>query len=128
MKYLHFIGIGGIGMSGLAAWCRSLNIRVSGSDRDAGKKENSHIFGPLRNQGIELFPQDGSFAKAGLPDALLLFALRARFQPVTPALLGCRKGYSSVLRLYAILYAVMHPDVKEIFENRKKTDRSFARM
>lgn len=71
MKHIHFIGIGGIGMSGLASWCRSLGIRVSGSDRDAGKTENAHIFVPLRNQNIELFPQDGSFVNCGIPEAIV---------------------------------------------------------
>ncbi|MBR7140471.1 MAG: hypothetical protein IKD44_13145 [Lentisphaeria bacterium] len=71
MKHLHFVGIGGIGMSGLASWCRSLNIKVTGSDRDSGKAENNHILAPLRAQGIEIFPQDGSFINAGKPDFLI---------------------------------------------------------
>lgn len=71
MKKLHFVGIGGIGMSGLASWCRSLNIQVTGSDRDSGKAENAHILSPLKAQGIEIFPQDGSFLKNGKPDFLV---------------------------------------------------------
>ena len=71
MKKLHFVGIGGIGMSGLASWCRSLGIEVTGSDRDSGKAENAHILSPLKAQGIEIFPQDGSYFKAGKPDFLV---------------------------------------------------------
>ena len=71
MKKLHFVGIGGIGMSGLASWCRSLNIQVTGSDRDSGKAENAHIFSPLKAQGIKIFPQDGSYISAGKPDFLV---------------------------------------------------------
>ena len=71
MKHLHFIGIGGIGMSGLAAWCRALGMKVTGSDRDAGKSENAHILGPLKKQGAVIFPQDGSYAVSGRPDALV---------------------------------------------------------
>ena len=71
MKHLHFVGIGGIGMSGLASWCRALDIKVTGSDRDSGKAENSHILAPLRAQGIEIFPQDGSFIQGGKPDFLV---------------------------------------------------------
>lgn len=71
MKHLHFVGIGGIGMSGLASWCRALDIKVTGSDRDSAKSENAHIFAPLRAQGIEIFPQDGSFIKTGTPDYLV---------------------------------------------------------
>ena len=71
MKSLHFVGIGGIGMSGLASWCRALGITVSGSDRDVGKSENAHILSPLKAQGITIFPQDGSFMTAEAPDALV---------------------------------------------------------
>ena len=71
MKHLHFVGIGGIGMSGLASWCRALNIKVTGSDRDSGKTENSHILSPLKAQGIEIFPQDGSYINSGRPDFLV---------------------------------------------------------
>ncbi len=71
MKHLHFIGIGGIGMSGLASWCRTLDIKVTGSDRDASKTENAHILSPLKAQGIEIFPQDGSFIRSGKPDFLI---------------------------------------------------------
>ena len=71
MRHLHFIGIGGIGMSGLAAWCRALGMKVTGSDRAAAKAENAAIFTPLKNQGITIFPQDGSYIAAGVPDALV---------------------------------------------------------
>ena len=71
MKSLHFVGIGGIGMSGLASWCRALGYKVSGSDRDAGKSENAHILSPLKAQEITIFPQDGSFMTAGAPDAIV---------------------------------------------------------
>ena len=85
MKHLHFVGIGGIGMSGLASWCRSLNIKVTGSDRDSGKAENNHILAPLRAQGIEIFPQDGSFINAGKPDFLIYSsAIEADNQTLSP--------------------------------------------
>ena len=35
MTRIHFIGIGGIGMSGLAAMCADLGVTVTGSDRGA---------------------------------------------------------------------------------------------
>ena len=68
---LHFIGIGGIGMSGLAAMAQHLGYQVSGSDRGADKAENQRIFSALKTQGIKIYPQDGSFAKEGLPDFLV---------------------------------------------------------
>lgn len=71
MKKLHFIGIGGIGMSGLAAMARTMGLSVTGSDRGADRPENRHIFSALKKQGIAIYPQDGSFAQAGLPDAVV---------------------------------------------------------
>ncbi len=47
-RHLHFIGIGGAGMSGLALVCRELGAEVSGSDR----AESSYME-RLRNAGIE---------------------------------------------------------------------------
>ena len=38
--WAHFVGIGGIGMSGLAQLLREMGCRVSGSDRDSEKPEN----------------------------------------------------------------------------------------
>jgi len=68
---LHFVGVGGIGMSGLAQMCRSLGCRVSGSDRALNKPENQRIFDALRKQGILLYPQDGSGVTEGKPDFLV---------------------------------------------------------
>ena len=71
MKKLHFIGIGGIGMSGLAAMGHDLGIEITGSDRGAGKPENRRIFSALEKQGIKIYPQDGSFARETLPDHIV---------------------------------------------------------
>ena len=68
---IHFVGIGGIGMSGLAAMCYNLGYEVTGSDRGADKVENQRILGALRNQGIVIYPQDGSFVKDGLPEKIV---------------------------------------------------------
>ncbi len=70
-KKLHFIGIGGIGMSALAQFCRALGCAVSGSDRGADRPENARILAPLAAQGIAIYPQDGSFIKAGAPDFIV---------------------------------------------------------
>lgn len=72
MKNLHFIGIGGIGMSSLAAAACDMGIAVSGSDRGAERPENRHIIQPLKHQGIKIYPQDGSrFAVYPLPDTIV---------------------------------------------------------
>jgi UDP-N-acetylmuramate--alanine ligase len=59
-RRLHFIGIGGAGMSGLALVCRELGASVSGSDR-----ADSSYMGRLRAAGLE--PVVGHDA-ANLPD------------------------------------------------------------
>ena len=68
---LHFVGIGGIGMSGLAQMYAASGFRVSGSDRGADRQENKRIFDALTAQGIKIFPQDGSFIKKITPDFLV---------------------------------------------------------
>jgi UDP-N-acetylmuramate--alanine ligase len=60
-RRLHFIGIGGAGMSGLALVAHALGASVTGSDRAAG----SPYAGPLRAAGIE--PVVGHDA-ANVPD------------------------------------------------------------
>jgi UDP-N-acetylmuramate--alanine ligase len=59
-RRLHFVGIGGAGMSGLALVARTLGASVTGSDR----AESSYM-GPLRAAGIE--PAIGHDA-ANVPD------------------------------------------------------------
>ena len=71
-KSLHFVGIGGIGMSGLAQMFADLGCTVTGSDRALGHPENERIFAALRQCGAKLFPQDGSaYADGYAPDAIV---------------------------------------------------------
>ncbi|MDY6863124.1 MAG: Mur ligase domain-containing protein, partial [Thermodesulfobacteriota bacterium] len=56
-KTLHFIGIGGSGMSSLALFAKKRGINVTGSDRSFDRKENKELFTNLFNEGIILFPQ-----------------------------------------------------------------------
>ncbi len=67
----HLVGIGGIGMSGLAQLLVNLGCVVSGSDRGIGEPENRRIFQALEAQHVRLFPQDGSYIKDSKPDALI---------------------------------------------------------
>ena len=69
---LHFVGVGGIGMSGLAQMFVDLGCTVTGSDRALGHPENERIFTALRRCGVKLFPQDGSaYADGYAPDAII---------------------------------------------------------
>lgn len=68
---LHFVGIGGIGMSGLAQMCAYAGFVVSGSDRGSDRPENRRILDMLELQGIRIYPQDGSYIADGKPDVLV---------------------------------------------------------
>jgi len=59
-KKIHFIGIGGVGMSGLAQVARWQGEAVSGSDRFFDRGEASDLRTCLEGEGIAIFPQDGS--------------------------------------------------------------------
>lgn len=61
-KHIHFIGIGGIGMSALARFFLAEKKQVSGSDRAA-----SLITDALEKEGVEFFPEQvASNIKAGI--------------------------------------------------------------
>ncbi len=58
MRRIHFIGIGGVGMNGLAQLAACSDYSVSGSDR--AYSPDSETFQALEDIGISIFPQDGS--------------------------------------------------------------------
>ena len=71
-RSVHFVGVGGIGMSGLAQMYMDLGCAVTGSDRALGHPENERIFAALRKCGAKLYPQDGSVYAGGYaPDAIV---------------------------------------------------------
>lgn len=58
MKRVHFIGIGGVGMNGLAQLAIQSGYSVSGSDR--AFDPDTELFQSLEKLGIRMLPQDGS--------------------------------------------------------------------
>ncbi|MGL3819523.1 Mur ligase family protein [Sphingopyxis sp. R3-92] len=64
-KSYFFCGIGGSGMLPLAMIVAARGAKVSGSDRSRDQGRSSGKFQWLADQGITLFPQDGSGPKAG---------------------------------------------------------------
>lgn len=60
--WLHFAGIGGSGMSALAQYHAMAGGRVTGSDRSFDEGQRPEIREKLENLGVEIVPQDGSFA------------------------------------------------------------------
>lgn len=69
---LFFVGIGGIGMSGLAQLLVHQGYSVCGSDRGLDEPGKAELYDCLRQQGITLFPQDGSGIALAKPDALVV--------------------------------------------------------
>lgn len=65
MKRIHFIGIGGVGMSALAQAFLDKGWQVSGSDRLMALGEETPLLRALRSQGVALYAQDGSGVVAG---------------------------------------------------------------
>lgn len=78
---LFLVGIGGIGMSGLAQFLVHQGYAVAGSDRGLSEPDRQELFGTLRAQGIELFPQDGSGPRAFQPDG---FVFTTAIEPGNP--------------------------------------------
>ncbi|MBT8043239.1 MAG: hypothetical protein KJN98_08720 [Pontiella sp.] len=58
MRRIHFIGIGGVGMNGLAQLAAQSGYEVTGSDR--AHDASSELFRCLHGLGVTMFPQDGS--------------------------------------------------------------------
>ncbi len=69
---IFLIGIGGVGMSGLAQLLVHLGYEVAGSDRGLAEPDRGWLFDRLRRQGIRLFGQDGSGPLAFRPQALVV--------------------------------------------------------
>lgn len=69
---LFLVGIGGIGMSALAQLLAWQGYRVAGSDRGADEPGKAELYHALEQQGVKLYPQDGSGVKTEKPDAIII--------------------------------------------------------
>lgn len=58
MRSIHFIGMGGVGMNGLAQLAAQSGYSVTGSDR--AYDSTSEVFRAMEHLGVSIFPQDGS--------------------------------------------------------------------
>ncbi len=105
---IHFVGICGIGMSGLAQAFHSLGHEVSGSDREISPDGvNAGLISFFVKTGIRIFPQDGSFAERFRPDMIVYSTAIENDNPDFRASEGTMKIHrSEALRM--LLEA--HPD------------------
>lgn len=102
---MHFVGVGGIGMSGIAQLCIQMGCTVSGSDRSLGKAESEGLFTKLRNAGVKLFPQDGSVYKEQIPDVIVY---STAIENDNPDFLNAPEGTLKIHRSMAISYCIAH--------------------
>ncbi|MEN8255609.1 MAG: Mur ligase domain-containing protein, partial [Verrucomicrobiota bacterium] len=75
MRHIHFIGIGGVGMNGLAQLAALSDYSVSGSDR--AHNPEAEPFRSLGKLGIQIFPQDGSGISAGTKQVVYSTAIES---------------------------------------------------
>ncbi|MGE5239194.1 MAG: Mur ligase domain-containing protein [Chloroflexota bacterium] len=85
--HLFFSGIGGSGMSALAAFMHDRGHAVSGSDRAFDRNSNHPVGGILARKGISLVPQDGN----GISPCLDLAVFSTAVEPDRPEVVRARE-------------------------------------
>lgn len=85
-QYYFLSGIGGSGMLPLALILKNMGYRVSGSDRAYDQGMFAEKFTYLKNQGIELCPQDGR----GLTPEIDKLVISAAVESDTPDVLAAK--------------------------------------
>ena len=75
MPHVHFIGIGGVGMNGLAQLAVHHGFEVSGSDR--GYEAHTPPYYQLENIGIRITPQDGKYLPLGIDSVVYSTAIES---------------------------------------------------
>ena len=114
-------------MSGLAAAFRDMGYKITGSDRGAKNPENAHIIQPLQNIGVEIFPQDGSYIKAGTPDALVFSSAIEEDNPDFLAGKGIKRLHRSEVLAQLISAAAGNTKPEMQQDISKATDKKHAK-
>ena len=98
MKKIHFLGIGGIGMSGLARWAIYNGFLVSGYDRD-----NSEMTNELKREGVNIF-FDKNYIYQILPDYFAdIIVYSSAFKPNHPIFNYFKKNDFRLIKRSAFL-------------------------
>ena len=103
-KHVHFIGIGGAGMSALAQFLASEGCAVTGSDRGYDRGQDAWLYERLQAQGIRLSSQSAP-ALDPLPDCVVV--TRA-VEDTNPEISLARSRGIPVLKRPELLAAVIH--------------------
>nr|WP_222985473.1 UDP-N-acetylmuramate--L-alanine ligase [Psittacicella gerlachiana] len=96
--YIHFIGIGGVGMSGIAQVLKNLGYQVSGSDIGQGATIES-----LKNLGIKVYPEH-KFENVN--DAALIVVSSA-IKESNPEIVAAREKGIPIIRRAQMLAEIM---------------------
>lgn len=104
MKQYFFCGVGGSGMSSLALALKSEGNDVRGSDRSLDQGKTPEKFDLLRQQGISLFPQDGS----GLDASADVLVVSSAVEETIPDVVRARALDIPVRRRAEILADYLH--------------------
>ena len=88
-----FCGIGGSGMSPLAAIVKARGARVAGSDRSRDQGRTPDKFAALEARGFTLFPQDGS----GLTSADQILVVSAAIEDSVPDVQAARRAGATIV-------------------------------
>lgn len=86
IQHYFFCGIGGSGMMPLALYLQALGHKVSGSDRSRDQGATPTKFVQLEEQGIHLWPQDGSGIQQGVDALVVSSAIESSIPDVAAAL------------------------------------------
>lgn len=84
-RWLHFVGVGGSGMSALAQYHAARGGRVSGSDRAFDAGERDAIRSCLINADVKIVPQDGRELDAGCAAVVVSTAVESQIPDVVTA-------------------------------------------
>jgi len=82
---VFFVGIGGTGMNGIARVMARRGYAVSGSDRDRDQGNRPAFYRALEQEGIQLFPQDGSGLDPDIDRVITSTAVEARIPDIIRA-------------------------------------------
>lgn len=104
MKKYFFCGIGGSGMSSLALMLKSKGMDIGGSDRALDAGQYADKFTTLKEQGLRLFPQNGS----GLDETTDALVVSSAVEETIPDVVKARKLNIPVLTRAQVLADFLH--------------------
>ncbi|RIY33029.1 UDP-N-acetylmuramate--L-alanine ligase [Psittacicella melopsittaci] len=96
--YIHFIGIGGVGMSGIAQVLKNLGYEISGSDIG----QNATI-SKLKNMGITIYPEH----KKENIDQAAIIVVSSAIKESNPEIIAAREKGIPIIRRAQMLAEIM---------------------